>query len=138
LYSARTAGQAFSAQNRGSLGEVFRCVYAATPAASETHKSQIGKPTQGTASTLVREAEMPQFRANYSGNYHLFVSRDDSNGHAAFIGRNDLGSARIPGGIKFHADEAQTFTDPGALLVACYFAYVYSKMPSKFPLDVEE
>jgi cytochrome d ubiquinol oxidase subunit II len=27
---------------------------------------------------------------------------------------------------------------PAALLVACYFAYVYSKMPSKFPLDVEE
>ncbi|MGA2582952.1 MAG: cytochrome d ubiquinol oxidase subunit II [Tepidisphaeraceae bacterium] len=27
---------------------------------------------------------------------------------------------------------------PAALLVACYFAYVYSKMPSKFPLDAEE
>jgi len=27
---------------------------------------------------------------------------------------------------------------PGALLTACYFAYVYSKMPSKFSLDVEE
>jgi cytochrome bd ubiquinol oxidase subunit II len=27
---------------------------------------------------------------------------------------------------------------PAALLVACYFAFVYSKMPSKFPLDVEE